>query len=114
MTLTASALPPADLLPSGTALSSAAPRPSAALSSEAPPPSAPAFPDVRFLVVPDRRVLVVDRTGDPGGQDGYPATMQALYPVAYTIKFALKARGIRMKVGMPEGLFEVEGSDPSV
>ncbi len=77
-------------------------------------PSAPAFPDVRFLDVPERSVLAIDRSGDPGAPDGYPSAIQTLYPVAYTLKFALKERGVSFRMGMPEGLFSVDGGDPEV
>jgi hypothetical protein len=76
------------------------------------PPSAPSYPDVRFFEVPERSVLVVDRTGDPGATDGFPSAIQTLYPVAYTMKFAVKERGLAFRMGMPEGLFSVDEGNP--
>lgn len=75
-------------------------------------PSAPSYPDVRFFDVPERSVLVIDRAGDPGAPDGFPSAIQTLYPAAYTLKFAVKARGVAFRMGMPEGLFSVDEGDP--
>jgi hypothetical protein len=59
---------------------------------------------VRFLVIPERAYLMIDGTGTPGG-DEFGGAMAALYPVAYTLHFALKKRGTEAPVGALEGLF---------
>lgn len=66
---------------------------------------------VRFLIVPERRYLMIDGHGAPGSPD-FQAAFGALYPVAYTIHFALKRRGVAARVGALEGLYwfgEAEG-----
>jgi hypothetical protein len=65
----------------------------------------------RFLDVPERRYLMIDGRGEPGSPD-FQAAFGALYPVAYTLHFALKRRGIMARVGALEGLYwfgETEG-----
>jgi hypothetical protein len=62
---------------------------------------------VRFLIIPERQYLMIDGTGTPGG-DEFAAAMASLYPVAYTVHFALKKRGIEAPVGALEGLFWLE------
>ena len=77
-------------------------------------------PAERFTLidVPPMNFLMVDGHGDPNivGSD-FQAAMQILYPVAYTIKFAVKkARGLDFPVMPPEGLWwtGADGSlDPS-
>jgi hypothetical protein len=59
---------------------------------------------VRVLVVPERRYLMIDGVGAPGGVE-FAAAMSSLYPVAYTLHFALKKRGLNAPVGALEGLF---------
>jgi hypothetical protein len=66
---------------------------------------------VRFLVVPDARHLAVDGSGTPGG-DEFREAFGALYPVAYTLHFALKRRGITAPVGALEGLYWLAGEAP--
>ena len=63
---------------------------------------------VRFIDVPECRQFAVDGTGRPGGPE-FQAAFGALYPVAYTLHFALKKRGVAAPVGALEGLFWVEG-----
>jgi len=65
----------------------------------------------RFLVVPERRCFMIDGHGAPGSP-GFTAAFAALYPVAYTVHFVLKRRGLAARVGAMEGLYwfgEVEG-----
>ncbi len=60
-----------------------------------------------LIDVPAMDFLMFDGQGDPNvvGSD-FQQAMQVLYPVAYTIKFALKkARGIDFPVMPPEGLW---------
>lgn len=48
------------------------------------------------------RYLSITGTGDPSGED-FAASISALYPVAYAIKFACKARGNDFTVAKLEG-----------
>jgi hypothetical protein len=59
---------------------------------------------VRFLIIPERQYLTIEGTGTPGGAE-FAAAMGSLYPVAYTLHFALKKHGIEAPVGVLEGLF---------
>jgi len=59
---------------------------------------------VRFLVVPERRYLMVDGRGAPGS-DSFRLAIGAIYPVAYTLHFGLRQRGVTAKVGVLEGLY---------
>lgn len=71
-----------------------------------------ARPDrVRFLVIPERRYLMIDGAGAPGGQE-FQDAMSALYPVAYTLHFAIKRRGIMAPVGALEGLYWIGQPGP--
>ena len=66
----------------------------------------------RFLDVPPARFFVVDGTGAPGGESFLEA-FGALYPVAYTVHFALRKRGVSAPVGPLEGLFWTDDDDPA-
>ena len=71
-----------------------------------------AKPDrVRILVIPERRYLMIDGTGTPG-QKGFQDAMASLYPVAYTLHFALKKRAIEAPVGALEGLYWIGDPGP--
>lgn len=59
---------------------------------------------VRYLYVPYRRYFMIDGTAQPGTA-GFQAAIGTLYPVGYTLHFALKARGVNAPVGMLEGLY---------
>ena len=59
---------------------------------------------VRFVDLPECRDFAVDGAGAPGG-DAFQAAFRILYPVAYTLHFALKRRGIAASVGVLEGIF---------
>ena len=59
---------------------------------------------VRFLEMPVRRAVMVDGAGAPGPA-AFTPRMPALYATAYTLRFALKKRGIVEKVGPLEGLW---------
>jgi hypothetical protein len=63
---------------------------------------------VRFLDVPETRHFAVDGAGKPGGEE-FQGAFAALYPVAYTLHFGLKRRGVEAPVGALEGLFWLEG-----
>jgi hypothetical protein len=63
--------------------------------------------------VPDLSYLAIDGTGDPNTAPAYAAAVEALYAVAYTLKFASKRdTGRDHVVGPLEGLWWSE--DPSV
>ncbi len=49
--------------------------------------------DVRIVEVPPMRYLMVDGHGDPDGSPEYTGALGVLYPLAYALKFASKARG---------------------
>ncbi|MDR6868370.1 hypothetical protein J2Y69_002986 [Microbacterium resistens] len=60
----------------------------------------------RMLDVPDMQYLMVDGHGDPNSSPAYADALAALYPVAYTLKFASKQELGRDYVVMPlEGLW---------
>jgi hypothetical protein len=59
---------------------------------------------VRFLTIPRRRFLMVDGTDAPGSP-AFSEGIGAIYPVAYTLHFALKRRGVTAPVGVLEGLY---------
>lgn len=44
--------------------------------------------EFRVVEVPEMRYLMVDGQGDPNTSPAYTAALEALYPVAYTLKFA--------------------------
>ncbi|WP_456786194.1 GyrI-like domain-containing protein [Cellulomonas sp. P5_C5] len=60
----------------------------------------------RILDVPDLRYLMVDGHGDPNSSPDFAEAVEALYPVAYTLKFASKRQLGRDYVVPPlEGLW---------
>ena len=66
---------------------------------------------VRFLLVPERRYLMIEGTAAPGTQ-GFQDAFGALYPVAYTLHFALRRRDVDAPVGALEGLYWVDEPRP--
>jgi hypothetical protein len=71
-----------------------------------------AKPDrVRVVVIPERRYLMIDGSGTPGEQ-GFQDAMASLYPVAYTLHFALRKRAIEAPVGALEGLYWIGQPGP--
>jgi hypothetical protein len=63
----------------------------------------------RIVDVPELRYLAVDGHGDPNTSPAFTAAVEALYPVAYTLKFASKRELGRDYVVMPlEGLWWAE------
>jgi len=64
----------------------------------------------RFVDLPWTRQLAIDGTGQPGGP-AFQNAFRALYPVAYTLHFALKRRGVDAPIGALEGLFWVPGAE---
>ena len=62
--------------------------------------------EFRVLTVPPMRYLMIDGYGDPNTSPEYERALQALYPVAYKLKFASKRQLGRDYVVMPlEGLW---------
>jgi len=59
-----------------------------------------------LVKVPALKYLMVDGQGDPAKSLNFREAIGALYGLAYTMKFMLKARGVTEAVPMPlEGLF---------
>ncbi len=63
-----------------------------------------------FSVVdaPPMNFLMIDGHGDPNDNPAFQEGMEALYGMAYTIKFALKPQGIEYVVPPSEGLWWME------
>jgi hypothetical protein len=59
---------------------------------------------VRFLDLPVRRFVMIDGDG-PAGEAAFAPRMPGLYATAWTLRFALKRRGLVTKVGPLEGLW---------
>ncbi|HET7467362.1 MAG TPA: GyrI-like domain-containing protein, partial [Candidatus Dormibacteraeota bacterium] len=59
---------------------------------------------VRFLAIPKRRYLMIEGDAKPADQ-GFRDAIGTLYPVAYTLHFNLKKRGVDAPVGALEGLY---------
>ena len=65
-----------------------------------------------IVEVPELQFLMIDGKGYPGTFQEYQDAMQALYPVAYTLKFMLKKAGVIDATVMPlEGLWWAEDMD---
>jgi hypothetical protein len=62
--------------------------------------------------VPEQRFIAVDGTGNPNTAPEYASAVEALYGVAYTLKFAGKRAGGDFVVGPLEGLWWAD--DPEV
>ncbi|WP_396645850.1 GyrI-like domain-containing protein [Microbacterium sp.] len=66
----------------------------------------------RVLEIPEMRYLMIDGHGDPNTSSAYTQALQALYPVAYKLKFASKRDLGRDYVVPPlEGLWWAEDMD---
>lgn len=64
--------------------------------------------DFRVVDVPPLQYLMIDGHGDPNSSAGFAAAVEALYPVAYRLKFASRDLG-RDHVVMPlEGTWWAE------
>lgn len=73
----------------------------------------PSSKDFTLVDVPELRYIAVDGTGDPNTSTEYASAVEALYGVAYTLKFASKKTlGKDFTVGPLEGLWRAD--DPSV
>ncbi len=62
---------------------------------------------VTFLDVGPQQIVRVDGQGDPNHEHGeFQQAMEALFPIVYTLKFALKrGRNLDTRVGPPEALW---------
>lgn len=60
--------------------------------------------DPEIVELPDVTVAYVHTSGDPTGLG--PAVMKALYGAVYALKFALKKRGVEMKLDMPRARWD--------
>lgn len=67
-------------------------------------------PQGRFVIVdvPPLDFLMLDGHGDPNNNPAYQAVVEALYGLAYTLKFMLKPLGIEYGVPPLEGLWWME------
>ncbi|BAL88046.1 hypothetical protein AMIS_28260 [Actinoplanes missouriensis 431] len=66
----------------------------------------------RVVEVPDMQYLAIDGHGDPNTSPAFAEALQALYPVAYTLKFASKTELGRDYVVPPlEGLWWADDMD---
>jgi len=66
----------------------------------------------RIVEIPDLQYLMVDGHGDPNTSPAFSAAIEALYPVAYKLKFASKQDLGRDYVVMPlEGLWWAQDMD---
>ena len=59
---------------------------------------------VRFLELPARRCVMIDGEGRPG-EEAFKPRLPGLYATAWTLRFALKRRGVVTKVRPLEGLW---------
>lgn len=59
------------------------------------------------VTVPEMKYLMIDGTGDPNNSQSFKDAMQALFSIAYTIKFGRKKAGKESgyKITPPEGLW---------
>jgi len=68
----------------------------------------PSAKEFSVVDVPSLNFLMIDGHGNPNTSPDYTAAIEALYSLAYTIKFALKPKGIDFVVGPSEGLWWME------
>ncbi len=68
----------------------------------------PSKKEFSVVDVPPMNFLMIDGHGDPNDNPDFQEGMDALYGMAYTIKFALKPQGIEYVVPPSEGLWWME------
>lgn len=68
----------------------------------------PSKKEFSVVDVPPMNFLMIDGHGDPNDNPDFQEGMEALYGVAYTIKFALKPQGIEYVVPPSESLWWME------
>jgi len=62
-----------------------------------------------IVLVPEMSFVMIDGHGDPNTSQDYKDTIEALYTLSYTVKFALKKeQGLQFRVGPLEGLWWAE------
>jgi hypothetical protein len=66
---------------------------------------APTTKKFTVVDVPPMNFLMIDAYGDPNNNPAFQEGLEALYGMAYTIKFALKPQGIEFVVPPSEGLW---------
>jgi hypothetical protein len=72
----------------------------------------PSAKKVEVVDAPVMNFLMVDGAGDPNSSQPYMDALEALYALAYTLKFALKqAEGVNYRVAPLEGLWWSETMD---
>jgi hypothetical protein len=69
-----------------------------------------------IVEVPDLAFLMIDGRGDPNTSEAYMDALQALYSVAYTLKFSLKKTDAErdFKVAPLEGLWWADEATPTM
>jgi hypothetical protein len=65
----------------------------------------------RWLEIPLRSYLMIDGADEPAAP-GFRDAIGTLYPVAYTLHFTLKRRGVTVPVGALEGLYWIDAASP--
>jgi hypothetical protein len=77
---------------------------------------APSARHPAIVEVPEFAFLMVDGRGDPNASEAYEQALQALYSVAYTLKFALKKADPErdFKVAPLEGLWWADDAAPTM
>lgn len=73
---------------------------------------APKNTDWDLIEVPEQQFIAIDGDGDPNTGANFARAVEALYAVAYTIKFASKRSGRDFVIGPLEGLWWAD--DPEV
>jgi len=68
----------------------------------------PTSKEFTIVDVPPMKFLMLDCHGDPNTSPEFQDIMSALYTMAYSCKFALKAEGADFAVAPPEGLWWME------
>ena len=76
----------------------------------------PSAKHAAIVEVPELAFLMVDGRGDPNTSEAYHQALEALYGVAYTLKFSLKKRDAErdFKVAPLEGLWWADAAAPSM
>jgi hypothetical protein len=73
---------------------------------------APSAKDFSYITVPPFNFLMIDGAGNPNTAPAYTEAVEALYAVAYSLRFTLKRQGIDYGVMPLEGLWWAD--DPAV
>jgi hypothetical protein len=74
----------------------------------------PSAKKLEIVDVPAMKFLMVDGHGNPNDNPDYQAVVEALYAMAYSLKFALKPQGFDFVVAPLEGLWWAEEMDDFV